>query len=94
MSQVLILNLTNFFMTKKIIFFEIFLVVPSTTSTTSSYATVLITKRQSSLMGKNKFVIAIWAGVSSFPARQLNACYVGYFEPKETFSLRIKTSDF
>ena len=32
-------------------------------------AKVLITKRQSSLMGENKFVIAIWAGVSSFPAR-------------------------
>ena len=30
---------------------------------------VLITKRQSSLKNKNKFVIAIWAGVSSFPAR-------------------------
>jgi hypothetical protein len=29
-------------------------------------------------MGENKFVIAIWAGVSSFPARQLNACYAGY----------------
>ena len=42
---------------------------------------VLITKRQSSLMGENKFVIAIWAGVSSFPARQLNACYAGYVGP-------------
>ena len=30
---------------------------------------VLITKRQSSLMGENKFVTAICAGVSSFPAR-------------------------
>jgi hypothetical protein len=29
-------------------------------------------------MGENKFVIAICAGVSSFPARQLNACYAGY----------------
>ena len=57
---------------------------------------VLITKRQSPLMGENTFVIANWVGVSlttpSLLPPALNTCYAGYIDDDDSYFCCLMTS--